>query len=335
MNALNTTLIERSGKNGYAYYRIPGIIATEKGTLITYYEARQGGDWAVIDIYMQRSTDGGKTWEERKMLFSGNHKNTTNNPVMFVDGDTIHFLCFENYKRLFYMKSVDDGVTFTEPREITDTLEAVRDIWPWTCAAVGPGHGMKMANGRLIATVWMASAPENIFAHGPAKVTTIYSDDHGETWKLGEVYQPDGSISPNEACIAQLSDGRMLMNIRTQKTQPRLPILPHYRLLAISDDGISGWKETWFEKQLPDPQCMGGMCNYPGGILFTNCASYVSRSYHTLYASHDDGKTWTDKVMYEPLAGYSDCCYNPVTKTAFVSYEYDRETEIRVREIEL
>lgn len=334
MKALNTALIERSGENGYPYYRIPGIIATEKGTLITYYEARHGGDWAVIDLYMQRSADGGKTWEARKMLLSGQNKNTVNNPVMIADGEKIHLLCLENYKRLFHMVSEDDGCTFSAPREITSALDEARLSWNWTCGAVGPGHGMKMKNGRLITTVWLASAPDNIFAHGPSKITTLYSDDRGETWHLGEVFQPENSISPNEACIAQLSDGRMLMNIRTVKAEGKAT-LPHYRMLAVSDNGISGWKDARYETQLPDPACMGGMCNAPEGILFTNCASYIGRVYHTLRISRDDGKSWNEKLMYEPLAGYGDVAYNPATKTAFTAYEYNHETEIRVTEIEL
>ena len=105
--------------------------------------------------------------------------------------------------------------------------------------------------------------------------------------------------------------------------------------MAISADGSGAWNEAWLEKQLPDPACCGGMCNYPEGLLFTNCDSYISRSYHTLRKSTDDGKSWNDKLMYDPLAGYSDCTYNFATNTAFVAYEHDRESELRVSEIEL
>ena len=115
MKLLNTALIERAGENGYPFYRIPGIVATEKGTLLTCYEARHGGDWAVIDLYVRRSTDGGHTWEARQMVLSGQKKNTTNNPVMIVDGARVHLLCLENYKRLFHRVSEDDGLTWSEP----------------------------------------------------------------------------------------------------------------------------------------------------------------------------------------------------------------------------
>lgn len=77
------------------------------------------------------------------------------------------------------------------------------------------------------------------------------------------------------------------------------------------------------------------MCNFPGGLLFTNCDSYISRSNHTLRKSTDDGRTWSEALLYDPLAGYSDCIYNPATGTAFVAYEHERESELRVSEIEL
>ncbi len=52
-----------SGKDGYALYRIPGIVVTAKGTVLAYCEARKSdkGDWGTIDILLRRSTDGGKT----------------------------------------------------------------------------------------------------------------------------------------------------------------------------------------------------------------------------------------------------------------------------------
>ena len=53
-----------SGRDGYALYRIPGVVVTAKGTVLAYCEARRTGksDWDTIDILLRRSTDGGKTF---------------------------------------------------------------------------------------------------------------------------------------------------------------------------------------------------------------------------------------------------------------------------------
>ena len=335
MKLIHTTCIERSGENGYTCYRIPGIIATAKGTLIACYEARRSNsDWSVIDLYAKRSTDGGKTWLPRQMVFDGQGKNTTNNPVMFADGDIVHLLFLENYKRLFHRISTDDGCTWSDPVEITSVLDKCRDIWPWTCAATGPGHGTRLSGGRLIVPVWLASNPTSITAHAPSKITTIYSDDHGSTWHLGEIFEPDGSISPNETCLAELSSGRVMLNIRSKKPAGSDPVTPHYRYMAVSSDGCGPW-ETWKETQLSDPACCAGMCRCPRGILFTHCDSHIARYNLTLRLSEDDGKTWSDSIMYNPHGGYSDCIFNPATQTAFVIFEHLNETEICISEIEI
>ena len=335
MQIMSTAVIERAGENGYPFYRIPGIAVSPSGTIFVYYEARHGNDWSVIDLYVRRSEDGGKTWQARLPLFSGARRNTVNNPVMIADGNAIHFLCLENYKRLFYRRSADDGRTWTAPREITSALDAGYAAYPWTCAAVGPGHGIRTSNGRLLATVWLASNPAEITRHWPSRVSTLYSDDGGESWSLGEIFSPGDSADPNEACLVERADGKILMNIRAMRPAGQTRTTPHFRWMAVSATGIGGWTEAWEERQLPDPVCAGGMCAFPGGILFTNCASYISRSNQTLRVSADDGKTWSEGLLYNPLGGYSDCAYNPRTKTAFVAYEYDAETEIRVSEIQL
>jgi len=335
MKLLQTSSIERAGENGYPCYRIPGITVTEKGTLIVYYEARNSfSDWSVIDLYARRSTDGGKTWENRQLLFDGQGKNTTNNPVMIPDGDKLHLLLFENYKRLFHLVSADDGVSWSQPKEITDVLDTCRSTYPWTCAAVGPGHGIRHSSGRLIAAMWLASNPASITAHNPSKIATIYSDDGGTSWHLGEVFEPEGSRSPNETCLAELSDGRVLLNIRSVKPLGSDPTTPHFRYMATSDNGVSGWT-TWQETQLSDPACAAGMCSSPYGLLFTHCNSHTARYDLTLHLSTDDGKTWDKGFMYNAHGGYSDCIFNPVTGTAFTVYETLGETEICVSEIEI
>jgi Neuraminidase (sialidase) len=78
------TILYEATVDGYAQYRIPGVVVTGNGTIITYMEARKTtSDFADIDIYMRRSTDGGNTWQSRVRLVDGvSTANTINNPVM-------------------------------------------------------------------------------------------------------------------------------------------------------------------------------------------------------------------------------------------------------------
>src|SRR5688572_27345535 len=65
---LEKTELFEAGKDGYALYRIPGIVVTTKGTALAYCEARRTGksDWDTIDLFLRRSTDAGKTWGPRQ-----------------------------------------------------------------------------------------------------------------------------------------------------------------------------------------------------------------------------------------------------------------------------
>src|SRR5215472_3569332 len=54
-----------AGTGGYFLYRIPGLVVTRRGIVLTYCEARRhtGSDWDDIDLMQRRSTDGGNTFE--------------------------------------------------------------------------------------------------------------------------------------------------------------------------------------------------------------------------------------------------------------------------------
>src|SRR5437762_13040473 len=67
---LEKIYVFEAGADGYALYRIPAIVVTAKGTVLVFCEARKTGksDWDTIDIYLRRSTDGGKTFSQRQKI---------------------------------------------------------------------------------------------------------------------------------------------------------------------------------------------------------------------------------------------------------------------------
>ena len=89
-----------AGEDGYATYRIPGIVVTQRGTILAYCAARKDGigDWADIDIALRRSLDGGHSWLPRQILVDAG-KATADNPTAIVDRKTgaVHFLYQVNY----------------------------------------------------------------------------------------------------------------------------------------------------------------------------------------------------------------------------------------------
>src|SRR3954451_22156532 len=152
----------KSGEGGYKIYRIPGIIVTKAGTILAYTEARRftGGDWDSIDIVMRRSTDGGKMFSPQRVIAhspdvprssvalerkQGKPDDVTyDNPVMIADRNgAVHVLFCREYMRVFYLRSDDDGQTFSNAVDITSALDQYRPEYAWRVVATGPGHGIQ------------------------------------------------------------------------------------------------------------------------------------------------------------------------------------------------
>ena len=336
------------GMNGVARYRIPGIVVTTKGTVLAYAEARKNdsADWGEIEIHMRRSTDGGKTWEVAKHIAhhgtrlegnphskkGGERDQTVNNPVAIVDRVTgaIEFLYCINYVRCFSIRSTDDGVTWSEPVEITASFEPLRKHYDWKVIATGPGHGIQLKSGRLVVPVWIAYGKAG--AHGPSAVSTLFSDDHGKTWQAGEIAVPnEGDFkSPNETMLATLSDDSVMLVARSKSNKNR-------KIISTSTNGATEWAKPVFHDQLWEPVCMASIIAHPakpGMLIFSNPHSlkrdkdgneipavWASRENLAIKLSENDGKTWpVNKVLDAGSAGYSDLAVLP-DGTVFCLYE--------------
>ncbi len=317
--------------DGYKTYRIPGIVVATDGSVLAYCEARKAGlgDWEDIDVFLRRSTDGGKTFSPR-MLIHDAGGDTVNNPAAIVDrSGRVHFLYCINYARCYYTYSEDRGKTFAAPREITPTFEQFRRDYDWNVIATGPGHGIQLKNGRLLMPVWISTGGKR---HRPSAVSTIYSDDRGRSWHRGQIVcnHPEPLVNPSETLAVQLSDGKVLLNIRNENRSYR-------RALSTSRDGATGWSEVRFDKTLFEPVCMAALIQLPrpfaandGTFLFVNPNSREneqdygwrrSRENLTVRISRDDCRTWpVSRVIDAGISGYSDLAVGP-DGTIYCLYE--------------
>ena len=311
------------GEPGYETYRIPALEITNTGTILAFCAARlEPGDWSDIDIALRRGLDGGQAWSPMRIIAGEGVKEPADNAVPIVDRDTgrIHFLYQVNYARVYTIYSDDDGETFSEPEDITPPLEAFRVDYPWR--VIAPGHGIRLRNGRLLVPIWMSDGggkemgPGNL-GHRPSVVATIYSDDSGKTWERGEIFlRNDGEtfINPSEHVAVELTDGRVMLNIRTESRRNR-------RVITISNDGATGWSEPRFDEGLFEPVCCGSLIRIsssPSMLLFVNPDSRHREPNRTGKASYprenlsaklsfDQGSTWPVSRVIDPgVAGYSD-----------------------------
>jgi len=315
-----------AGQGGYVTYRIPGMVTLGDGTILAYAEARKDGtgDWADIDIVLRRSSDAGVTWTPPVVIADAGTA-TTNN-VVAIPGKgrhEVHLIYCVNYAQAMYRHSTDSGNTFSPPVDITSAFEAFRQEYPWNVIAAGPGHGIRLKNGRLLVPVWLPTGGKT---HRPSVVSTIYSDDGGLTWHRGEIIR-DGLVNPSETAAVQLEDGRVMLNIRSESDALR-------RAVAYSRDGASGWSTPRFHPDLKEPVCMASLIRDGAGtLLFLNPdnldAGALEKKGHnstrrnlTLRGSFDQGETWSISRVIDPgVSGYSDMT---LTRSGEVLILYER-----------
>lgn len=139
--------------------------------------------------------------------------------------------------------------------------------------------------GRLVATV-----PHLVPNPGRYVACSLTSDDDGKTWKrsnlidLGGHGDHSGAMEPT---VAELSDGRLLMLIRT-----------HWGRFweALSDDGGLSWR-TVQPSPIESTSAPGYLLKLRSGRLAFVSNDKAGRTNLLLALSEDDGKTWTKPVV--------------------------------------
>ena len=254
-------------EGGYDTHHVYGFAVTKKGTVLAFAECREKAkdDAGPKDQLLKRSTDGGRTWGDDIYIERMNGKywkanghpgvkeNWTNcAPVAdMVTGDIFYFYALndqdkaagQRVTRVFYRKSEDDGLTWSERVNITGILNVRKDGSPnkdangnWILNSLGhpcdylgramhmpgPGHGIQSSDGRLILQFWNRTGIRKK-VDGKVKVvdrearlygiTLIYSDDHGKTWKFGG-FVDEGKAGMNESRLVELENGTFYINAR-------------------------------------------------------------------------------------------------------------------------
>ena len=162
-----------NGTEGYACFRIPAIVRTTEGTLLAFAEARRHscGDFGDVRIVMRRSRDEGKTWgplstvAENGVLQAGNlvpvidtrDRRYPHGRIFLVyctgDAPESSILKGEGTRRIWYRTSVDDGVSWAAPIEITASVK----LTSWRTYATGPGHGLELMHGQHAGRIVIAA----------------------------------------------------------------------------------------------------------------------------------------------------------------------------------
>lgn len=303
-------------------YRIPGLATTNKGSLIAVYDNRYNGSvdlQADVDVAMSCSTDGGQTWSPMKVImdmgeYGGlpHDQNGIGDPSVLVDRNTGTIwvaavwahghpgkrnwwaskqgMKAEETSQFVLVKSEDDGLTWSEPINITEQIKNP----DWHLLLQGPGKGITLKDGTLVFPAQFKDAEQ--MPHS----TLIYSKDNGKNWTIGRGAKPNTT----EAQIVELTDGSLMLNMRDNRNREAKDNL-HGRSVATTTDLGQTWTEhPTSRKALQESTCMASLISYEhpekGQILFfSNPNTIKGRGHITIKASFDQGNTWPNDNQLE------------------------------------
>ena len=343
--------IFKSGSEGYNTFRIPSIITTDSGVVLAFAEGRKNSssDSGDIDLVLKRSTDGGKTWGDL-IVIRDDSTNVCGNPSPVIDRKTGKIFLLSTWnrgddteseiinmtsvdtRRVYVMNSIDEGLSWSKPIEITDKVKKPN----WTWYATGPVHGIQIREGSkkgrmIIPCDHIEANTKKYYSH------IIYSDDGGSSWNIGGTTPQD---QVNECSVAEIGKGKLILNMRNyDRTQMN-------RKISISNDYGESWGDIYDDKALVEPICQASILRYSfkgygrNDLLFINPADKNKRLNMTLRLSNDLGRTWkAEFILHEGPSAYSDitklrngnvgCLFEAGKNSPYEGIVY-REVDVRV-----
>ena len=249
LESTKAVVVWRQSDSGHGLYRIPAVIVTQKGTVLAFAEGREGQeDSGDIDLVLKRSSDNGKTWSEQSVVWSDGG-NTCGNPCPVIDQTTGRIILmmtwnlgtadesdiikhdFDDTRRPYMCYSDDDGLTWSKPVDLTATCKD--PDWGWY--ATGPGVAIQLKSEKYKNRLVIPANHSYTTNNKEEQVTeggygygshVLLSDDGGVNWRMSAVITP----GCNESQVVELSDGRLVMNMRSYNRMG-------CRAIATSEDG--------------------------------------------------------------------------------------------------
>lgn len=335
--------VRHAGDDGVDSYRIPGLVTSNKGTLIGVYDIRYNNSADLqehVNIGISRSIDKGQSWQPMRVAMTfGTYgglpkaQNGVGDPSILVDektgtiwviaawthgmgnqrawGSSQPGMGINQTAQLMLVKSNDDGITWSEPINIT---KQVKDP-SWYFLLQGPGRGISMQDGTLVFPIQFIDSTRT------PNAGIMYSKDHGTTWQLHNYAR----TNTTEAQVVESEPGVLMLNMRDNRGGSRA--------VATTKDLGKTWTEHSSSRSaLQESVCMASLIkvdatdNITGKklMLFSNPNTTKGRYNITIKASLDGGITWPGEynVLLDEDSGWGYSCLSMIdNETVGILYE--------------
>ncbi|SPT75663.1 Sialidase precursor [Arcanobacterium haemolyticum] len=328
-NDFTPIVLAKSGDANFPVHRIPALAKAPNGDLLAAWDGRpnvypNNDSPNPNTILLRVSKNNGETWGPVKEIAAGQIKNDAegkeqigfSDPSFVVDYEKNRVFAFfvKSYNKgiagsqcgadhnnrdvihAAYTVSDNNGETWSEPKVITEKIVANYTQCA-RFAASGQGIQLKYGThkGRLIQQYTIVD--NGHWSNGYHKAVSLYSDDHGENWQIGEPVGGDNGNAMDENKVVELSNGDVLLSSRRYETSISGR---HY---AISKNGGESYElDTSNDMRLKDPRNNASILRaFPDAkmnsalakvILSSHANSNTDRVNGVVSYSFDDGKTW-------------------------------------------
>lgn len=324
---LKRVLIYSPGDYSSKNYRIPAIVTAHDGSLVIATDKRKNNQNDLpedIDVLINRSIDGGKTWSEPLTIAQGTGYEQGYGDAGLVrtseDGGLICvFVGGKGFfggtptvpNRTYICKSSDNGINWSEPIDITPQLFGSECSDPvrrnWYASFCASGAGLLTRDGTICFVAAVRETSDT--SVGGISNYVYYSEDNGDTWKVSTACKTNNG---NEAKIVELNDGSWLVSIRNQSKGSRF--------YTISKDRGQTWTPIALWNEMYEPGCNGDLIRYTSTVdgydrnrlLHTVPFNATQRKNMSMFISYDEGETWSvNKTICPGNGAYSSIAILP------------------------
>ena len=267
--------------------------------------------------------------------------NGIGDPCLLVDENTGELFCFavwahahansrciywagtgfeiEDTPQLMMVRSTDDGLTWSEPVNLTRQVKR----YDWKMTFQGPGRGITMHDGTLVVPIQHQEGSNSAQALCSG---IMYSTDHGRTWHAHNYAR----ATTSESTVAEIEPGVLMLSMRDETNAKT-------RAVYVTRDLGRTWTPHASDGKVIEPTCEASLLHVDAAdnalgrniLLFANPHSASGRNHETIQISFDGGETWPHSILLDTggWQGYS-CLTMIDSETVGIVHESESQTII-------